>query len=180
MGRHFSFLLSLAFPTSDELVCVSFCTEQLSFCTAPSDCCASSVILIHNTLAITSRYSKETFVAVRLVPVRNIQSYNFALSKIKRKGSLCAYTTIAAILARSCAKEKNDGLMRTGCGNACRATKGYAMANQFVRFTKAVTWLISCRAWQSSYQPFGQLEMDTLIVSLAFATCHKNRKNMIE
>jgi len=48
MGRHFSFLLSLVFPTSDELVCVSFCTEQLSFCAVPSDCCdSSSVIWTH-------------------------------------------------------------------------------------------------------------------------------------
>lgn len=44
IGRHFSFLLSLTFPTSDEFVCVSFCTTPTSFCTAASVCWVSSVI----------------------------------------------------------------------------------------------------------------------------------------
>lgn len=106
MGRHFSFLLSLAFPISDELACVSFCAEQLSFCAAHSDCCASSVILTHDT---RSRTLAEIRGALVVAPIRTgpkYVSYNFAFSVIKRKSSLSVYATVAAILARFSTKKK--------------------------------------------------------------------------
>lgn len=106
MGRHFSFLLSLTFPTSDELVCVSFCAEQLSFCVAHSDCCASSVILTHDTRSRSLAETRGTFVVVPTRIGPKYMSYNFAFSVIKRKSSLSVYATVAAILARFCTKEK--------------------------------------------------------------------------
>ena len=115
MGRHFSFLLSLAFPISDELVCVSFCTEQLSFCAVLSDCCASSVILTHNIrLRSLSKIQKTSvcrtnrtgpkYIIVQFCPLEN-----------QTKGSSLFYAIITNVdilaeLARSCTKEKTDSI----------------------------------------------------------------------
>lgn len=94
IGRHFSFLLSLAFPTSAEFNCVSFCcAEQLSFCVALSACCCvSSVILTHDTTFRDFRNESSRFLRSETEDIYTKSIYNLAFSEHTRREFLLTFT----------------------------------------------------------------------------------------